>query len=310
MRSISIVLLTAFFLAAVCCASAHADPSASYLNVTGGVGAGYFYLYPKDIQIRDYYKGGMTYKAFLGFRAESGISAIGDISYYSEGNRSPLAPYGTALTIIPVTASVAYYPFKKSSVSPYLGAGVGLYYINESDPDYNYLQTTKFGKHIFAGADLYIDRGTIIRAELRQTFIDPVSSALLYQASFSGLTASLNIAVELPFFGKGAPMTTEEAEAYHQRRIAENEHRAVTKRMDDIDAFFDQRYWDHSVYYYPWTTPTTYFNPAIQPTQQQIDEQRAKAQQAKAEQDRKRQDYLNQRQQLRQDKKGSVNPSR
>ena len=310
MRSISAAFLTAVLLGAVFISSSSASDGDSYLNVTGGVGAGYFYLYPKDIQIRDYYKGGMTYKAFLGFRAESGISAIGDISYYSEGNRSPLAPYGTALTIIPVTASVAYYPFKKSSVSPYLGAGVGLYYINESDPDYNYLQTTKFGKHIFAGADLYIDRGTIIRAELRQTFIDPVSSALLYQASFSGLTATLNVAVELPFFGRGVPMTTEEAEAYRQRRIAENEHSAVMKRMDDIDAFFDQRYWDRLVYYYPWTTPTAYFNPVIQPTQQQIDEQKSKAQQAKAEQDRKRQEYLNQRQQLRQDKKESVNPSR
>lgn len=310
MKLISAALSIAVFFAAACITSAFANDSESYLNVTGGVGAGYFYLYPKDLQIRDYYKGGMTYKAFLGFRAESGISAIGDIAYYSEGNRSPLAPYGTALTIIPVTASVAYYPFKKSSVSPYLGAGVGLYYINESDPDFNYLQTTKFGKHLFAGADLYIDRGTVIRAELRQTFIDPVSSALLYQASFSGLTASLNVAVELPFFGRGTPMTSEEAEAYRQRRIAENEHRAVMKRMDDIDAFFDQRYWDRSVYYYPWNTPNSYFSPVIRPTQQQIDEQKAKAQQAKAEQDKKRQDYLDQKQQLRRDKKELVNPSR
>ena len=301
-----------FIIAAVLLAAAVPSSAAdsSYLKLVGGIGAGYHYLYPKDIQLSAFYKGGMAYRGFAGFKAESGLSAIGDISYFSQGNMSSTAPYGTALTIIPVTASVAYHPLEGSSISPYLGAGIGMYFINENDPDFTYLNVTKFGKHIFAGLDMYIDRGTVLKAELRQAFVDPVSNALYYQANFGGLTASLSIAMEAPLFGKGAPMTSEEAAAAQQRSIASNEHRAIMNRLNDIDAYYYQPRWNSSMYSNPWNTPNIFINNIVQPSQQQIDEQKARAQEAKAVQDQKRQDYLNQKGQLRQDKKETVNPGR
>lgn len=277
----------------------------NYLKMFGGIGAGYYYLYPKDIQIRDFYSGAITYRGFLGFKAENGLSAIGDIGYYTEGNHSPLVPYGTSLTIIPVTASLAYHFFKDSSFSPFVGAGIGIYNINESDPDFTYLTATKFGKHIFAGADLYIDRSTVLRAELRQTFIDPVDSSLYYQASLGGFTATLNIAFEWSLAGR-TPMTSEEAAAERQKAYAYEEHLAIMNRMNEIDSYYDQRVWGRTMYYQPWNTPDYYITNIIQPSQQQVDAQKAQADQVKAEQAKKRQEYLDQKQELRQDKKDSL----
>lgn len=301
-KHLNVCIVSAILLLATMSQSFAADNN--YLNMFGGVGAGYYYLYPKDSQIMGFYKGGVTYRGFLGFKAESGLSAIGDISYFSEGNRSSLAPYGTALTIIPITASVAYRFFKDTSFNPYVGAGIGIYNINESDPDFTYLQTTRFGKHIFAGADLYIDRNTIIQAELRQTFIDPVNSSLYYQASFGGLTATVNVAIEWSLAGK-KPMTTEEAAAAEQQRIYD-ENIALRNRLNDIDMYYDQQNWNRSIYYRPYNTPDIYINNILQPTQQQVDEQKAQEAQNKAEQDRKRQEYLDQKQDLRQEKKDSL----
>jgi hypothetical protein len=304
-------ILTALLIAALFPAVARPSFAAdSYLDLIGGVGAGYYYLYPKDLQIQDFYRGGIAYRGFLEFKAESGLSATGDIAYYSESNRSPLAPYGTALTIIPITASVAYHLFRDSSLSPYLGAGIGIYNIKESDPDFTYLYTTKFGKHVFVGADLYLGRGTILRAELRQSFIDPASSPFYYQASLGGLTATLNLAIEWPLSGRGTPLTAEEAAAEQQRSFAYDEHRAIMNRLNEIDSYYDLQNWNRTIYYQPWNTPDLYINTIVLPTQQQIDEQKARAEQEKLEQEKKRQDYIQQKLQLRQEKKELVNPAR
>ncbi len=307
MRKYLLILIAAALLAT---GTASFAADSSYLNLIGGIGAGYYDLLPKDIQVSSFYNGGITYRGFLGFKAESGVSAIADISYFSQGNMSPTAPFGTALTIVPVTASVSYHPLKDTSISPYFGAGIGVYFINEKDPDISYLQTTVFGKHIFAGADIYVDRGTIIRAEIRQTFIDPVNSTLYYQSSFGGLTASVNIAMEIPLFGKETPLTPEEAAALQQRSIASDEHQAILNRLDDINSYYDPYSWNNAMYYNPWNSPTVYINTVVQPTQGQVDEQKASAQQAKSEQAKKQQDYIDQKLQLRQDKKQLVNPSR
>ncbi|MFA4967543.1 MAG: porin family protein [Candidatus Margulisiibacteriota bacterium] len=304
-------ILTAFLIAALFSAAAGPSLAAdTYLNMIGGVGAGYYYLYPKDLQIQDFYKGGIFYRAFLGVRAESGFSATGDIGYYSEGNRSPLAPYGTALTIIPITASVAYHFFRESSISPYLGGGIGVYNINESDPDLTYIRATKFGKHIFAGLDLYIDKGTVLNAELRQTFIDPASSNFYYQASFGGLTATVNIAMEWPLSGGRAYEPPAASAVPQAASFSDNEYNAIMNHMDAIDSYYYPRVWDRTIYQ-PWNTPNYYINiaPPPQPTQQQLDEQKAKAEQDKLDQQKKQQDYINQKLQLRQEKKELVNPA-
>ena len=143
------VLGTALFLAQ---GPVHAEGQG--FDIIGGIGGAWSVLYPRDVQLRDYYRDGLSFKGFLEFMGENGISALGDIGYSSMGNRSASAPNGTALTMIPATASVAYHFAKDSSVSPYLGAGLGIFYIDESDPDVNYLRTARFGKTIFAGADI------------------------------------------------------------------------------------------------------------------------------------------------------------
>ena len=115
--------------------------------------------------------------------------------------------------------------------------------------------------------------------------------------------------MEIPMFGKGVPMTPEEAAAAQQRSIASDEHRAIMNRLNDIDSYYYQPSWNNSMYSNPWNSPTVYIN-NVQPTQQQVDRQQTAAQQAQQEQIQKRQDYINQKQQLRQDKKNLVNPPR
>jgi opacity protein-like surface antigen len=296
-------------IAAVLAVAATPAPAAeSYLNVVGGVGAGYYYLYPKDTQLQDFYRGGITYRAFLGLKAESGLSIMGDIGYYSEGNRSALAPYGTALTIIPITASVAYSFLKDSSISPYLGAGVGIDNINESDPDFTYATATRFSKSVFAGLDLYFDRNTVLRAELRQTFVDPVNSTFYYQANFGGLTASIGLAAEGPFFG-GKKAEPPASVAPSNSSFSNNEYNAIMNHLDNIDSYYyQQNYWNRTIYQ-PWNTPNVYIN-LQQPTQQQFDEQKVLEEKNKIEQEQKRQSYTEQKLQLRREKKETVNPAR
>ena len=136
--------------------------SGQALYLDAGLGMGYYYLYPKDSQLQAFYKGGLNWRAFMEFKSDSGLSAAGEFGIFSEGNMSSLAPAGTALTIIPVTASIAYHFFKDSSIQPYLGGGVGIYFINESDPDYTYLSATKFGTHLMAGADVFFTPETFM----------------------------------------------------------------------------------------------------------------------------------------------------
>ncbi|MCX5749113.1 MAG: outer membrane beta-barrel protein [Candidatus Saganbacteria bacterium] len=298
-KSILSLLLIAAILAAIPCSSAAAERS---LDMISGIGAGYYYLYPKDIQIQNYYHRGMAYKAFLELLAESGLSAGLDISYYSEGNMSSTAVPGTTLTIIPITASVSYHLFKGSTLSPYFGAGVGEYFINESDPDFNYLTATKFGKHIFAGADIYFTRDTILRAEIRQTFIDPVNSTYYYQANFGGLTASIMLAIDWPVFGRETRMTTEEIAYERQKSLLDAENQLLMDHVRQMQSFYSPQSWDSAIYQ-PWNSPTYIINNVV-PSQQQLDDSKAKADQLKADTEQKRQQYIQEKTNLRQEKKG------
>jgi len=296
-------LIAAVLLTAVFCRGAAAERS---LDLIGGIGAGYYYLYPKDVQVQSYYRGGTTYKAFLELMAETGLAAGADVSYYSEGNRSNTAPSGTTLTIIPVTASISYHLFKGSAFSPYFGGGVGIYNINESDPDVNYLTATKFGKHIFVGGDIYFTRDTMLRAELRQTFIDPVNSTLYYQASFGGFSALVMLAIDWPVFGGRSKMTSEEAAYERQKSLLELENRLLMERVRQMQSFYSPVTWDRAIYQ-PWNNPTYIIN-NVMPSPQQAEEAKATAQEKaarqKAEQEQKRQDYLKEKLEKRQEKKG------
>ncbi len=274
----------------------------SSLNVISGLGAGYNYLYPKDSQIQNYYSKGITYKAFIELQSESGLSINADIGIYSEGNHSSTAPLGTSLTIIPATASLSYHMYKGSTLSPYFGFGLGLYNINESDPDFNYLSVSKFGKHIFAGIDVYFTRDTLLRAELRQTMIDPVNSSLYYQANFGGLTGMISLAVELPFFENRA-MTTQESELAYQRSVYEAQNRALEYHLREMESYYNPVAWNNNMYQ-PWNTPDVYIN-VIGQNRQQIEDEQARAAQQKIEQEKKRNEYLNEKLKKRQEKKTS-----
>lgn len=298
----NIIVFIILFVIISCVSQARAEERS--VNVIGGVGAGYYYLYPKDSQVKDFYNGGITWKGFLELQAESGLSVIGDIGYYSESNRSSLAPPQTSLRIIPVTASVAYHFFKGSAFSPFIGGGLGIYSINESDPDYNYLSATKFGKHIFAGADLYISPNTILRGEIRDSFIDQASSLLYYQANFSGLTAMLSLAVEWPLYKPAVPMTKEEQELELLKKKYEAEILQRQMYLNQMQSYYQQREWDDHLYK-RWRSREA-LQTEIDQTKTQLEEDKAKADKLKSEIELKRQQYIQQKLNLRQEKKDPV----
>jgi len=278
------------------------------LYMDAGIGSGYFYLYPKDSQVKDFYRGGLNWSGFLEFKAETGLSAKLDVGYYSEGNRSSLAPYGTALTIIPVTGSIAYHFFKDSAFSPYVGGGLGIYNISESDPDVSYLRATAFGTHIFVGGDLYFSPDTLLRAELRQDFINPVSNSLYYQANFGGLTATVSLAVEWPVFGPATQMTAQERALARQERVYAAAVEARRARLNEMEYYYQQQKWDQRAYR-RWRSRDVLSN-EINLTKEQIDADQAKADQLKTQRDQMRQQYLQEKSTLRQEKKGSILNSR
>jgi len=280
------------------------------INMSGGIGLGYNYLYPKDSQIQPFYKGGLAWRGYLELKSDNGLAVSGDIGYFSQGNMtvgSPGgAPFGTALTIIPITGSLSYHFFKDGSISPYLGGGLGIYIIDESDPDFNYLHTTKFGKHIFAGLDIYLPSDTILRFELRDSFIEPVSSSLYYQANLSGLTALVSLAVQWPVAGPEKEMTPEERALAREERLYQAKLQEQQNRLDEMQLYYQQKEWDENLYH-RWQSRDVLYND-ITITKQQIEDNQAKLDQLKAEQEQKRQQYIEQKLQLRQEKKDSVVP--
>ncbi|MFA6430779.1 MAG: outer membrane beta-barrel protein [Candidatus Margulisiibacteriota bacterium] len=290
-------------LASFC--SAPAMSAERTLNMVSGIGVGYNYLFPKDSQIKDYYNGGLTLKAFMELRAESGLALSGDIGLYTEGNRSSLAPAKTELSIVPITASVAYHLFKDGAISPYFGGGIGLYYINEFDPDFNYLKTTKFGKHIFVGTDMRFSADSLLRAELRQSFVDPVNSQFYYQGNFGGLSAIVSVAIDWPILGPEVELTPEERVLARKQRLLETEIQARENHLHDLERHYQRQHEWNTNDYRLWGSPQLLQNQLTQ-TQEQIDADKAKAEELKKEQELKRQQYIDQKEKLRQEKKETV----
>ena len=279
-------------------------PSGKSIDMIGGIGGGYYYLFPKDSELVSDYKGALTWKAFLEFKGESGLSLLGDVGIYTEDSHNPAAVSGTALTIIPATVSLAYHFFNDSAVTPFIGGGVGLYNINESDPDFNYLKTTKFGKHIFAGLDVYLNHETLLRGELRQTFIDPVNSSLYYQANFGGITATISLAVEWPLFGPEAAMTPEERALAREQQRYELAAQERARRLDEMEFAYRQPTWDNH-YYTRWHSRES-LNQQIIQTQIQMSQDQTKAEELKQAREAKRQQYLQDKENKRQVKKEAV----
>jgi hypothetical protein len=275
------------------------------LFMDAGIGLGYNYLYPKDVQIESYYKGGLMWKAFLEFKADNGISVGGDFGIFSQENMSPVPPAGTALTIIPITGSIAYHLFRDSAISPYLGGGVGIYFINENDPDYSYLNTTKFGKHIFVGTDIYFNPESLLRFELRQTFIDEVSSSSYYKANFGGISAIASLAIEIPLMGKEADMSSDERALYRKETRYERSYQSRLRRLEEMQALERQERWD------PWVYDRyhnrQYLQQQIIIVKGELESDRYEAERARHEREKKRQQYLDEKNRLRDEKKKQNN---
>jgi hypothetical protein len=273
-------------------------------NAFAGIGPGYYYLYPKDTQLQNFYSKGMSWQAFLGIKANNGVTATLDMGYTTIGNQSNVAPFGTQLTVTPVTASLTYHFLKGYAISPYVGGGVGIYFIDESDPDFNYLSTTKFGKHIMLGADIYLSPDVFLRGELRQNFVDPVSSPLYYQANFGGYTALVALAMEWPLYRPEPPMTAEEKVLDAKRKMYENEISARQRELQIMEDYYRQKEWDESVYR-RWRDRDVLWQ-EIGRTKEQIEADQKKAEEVKKQMEDKRQQYIEQKKELRQEKKESV----
>jgi hypothetical protein len=274
------------------------------LYMVAGIGGGYYYPYPKDTQVQNFYKGGMMWKGFLEFKSNNGLSLLGDVGYYSEGNRDQSYPYGTNLSIVPITASISYHLFKDAAISPYFGGGFGLYMISENDPDFNYFNTTKFGKHLFAGIDMYLSADTLLRAEIRDSFIDPVSNTFYYLANFGGLTATLSLGVEWPIFGPEKELTPEERALARQERLYDAELQAYQNKLNEMQFYYQQKEWDQNAYHR--YKNREYLQQNINKTQDQANEAQKKLDDIKAEQAKKRQLYIDEKLKLRQEKKDSL----
>lgn len=272
------------------------------LAMVAGIGGGLYYLSPKDTQIQDYYSNALNWRGFLELKSDSGLSIGGDISYFNERNRSPIAPAGTSLTIIPITGYLSYHFFKDSGISPYVGGGIGFYHIDENDPDYTYLATNTFGTHFFAGIDTYLFPDTILRAELRQAIIAPVNyDNTYYQANFGGLSAMVSLAIEWPLRGPETDMSPEERALARQQRLYAEQLQNYQRHLSEMETYYRQPQWDPSVHR-RWKDKQVLQQEIIK-TQAQMDEEKAKADQLKKEQEIKRQKYLEQKMQKRDDNK-------
>lgn len=170
-------------------------PPRSPLTLRGGLKAGYYRFFPLDTQLSGFYKGQIMFGASFGAMASNGLELQVDVDY-SKATNSQFSTID--LEIIPILVTMRYHPLKRSPISPYIGGGLGIYYIKEASDNFNYLRTIKFGTSIVAGVDINFHESTSFRIEGRRDYVGNVNNSLYYKANFGGFRATAGLIFELP----------------------------------------------------------------------------------------------------------------
>ena len=108
-------------------------------------------------------------------------------------------PDETKIHTYPVQASLLFYLFPNSRVSPFVLGGAGWYYTTVSGPgDYSNTQN-RFGPHVGGGVEFYLSKQLSVDATYRYVWIEDVKSQNAavenkdYKDDGSMITAGLNL---------------------------------------------------------------------------------------------------------------------
>lgn len=115
---------------------------------------------------------GITFGAGGIWKFDKGLYLEGSFDYYKKsgdkvyvgpGTHTTSTGFGTDIRIIPLTATAGWGFLKHGAVSPYVGGGIGYYFVNTAEGSADNV----FGYHIVAGAEFLKKRSFGLAAEVR-----------------------------------------------------------------------------------------------------------------------------------------------
>jgi opacity protein-like surface antigen len=141
----------------------------------GGVDAGPFsiggratYFHSKDFD-HSWYGGAQVRYHFINV-----LAIEGSVDYRREVVNKD-TPAETKIHVYPVQASLMYYLFPNSRVSPFVLGGAGWYYTTVDGPNYSNTQN-RFGTHVGGGLELYLSKQVSLDATYRYVWVEDVNS--------------------------------------------------------------------------------------------------------------------------------------
>ncbi|MFH1428422.1 MAG: outer membrane beta-barrel protein [Candidatus Margulisiibacteriota bacterium] len=137
-----------------------------------------------------------TFSGYVGIQAESGIEFRADLGSWGTTSHHP-DDLGNDLVIgiIPLKASLIYNFSPEEDISPYLGAGVGVYFYNLRDRVYGELEKgTVFGQNIVAGIKFHFTDYLYVTTQYEKHFLPKIFFNNSHNFDSSAFTIGMGIA--------------------------------------------------------------------------------------------------------------------
>ena len=156
------------------------------------------YFFPSDTYFKSIYGSAPTFGAKVAYDLAIGLGLWADVEFYSKtgttdvtGDTS-MAGETTKLRLVPVTAGVRYVFLPGGFVSPYLGAGIGLFQYKET----NSIGTvSKSDIGFTAQAGVLVRLGRTVFVDLQGSYSSCKVNPAGVEAELGGIKAGLGLGV-------------------------------------------------------------------------------------------------------------------
>ena len=194
-------------------------------------------MYPdNDTQVLQTFGTDFSWQGVVGFLDDSGWEIRGTLAQYGNLSHYPqdiASANGLRVDITSLYASMIYHLSPKTAkFQPYLGGGVGAYFVNYNDVYGQLSSETKFGFHALAGFKVALNDDVSIVSEYSRHFV-PASFTYMFSSAKNFDLSSFTLGVDLllPEYTKAAAPTYKYSR-YEEELLIEIQQ--TRKELDDM----------------------------------------------------------------------------
>lgn len=209
--------------------------SLSFSSVEMGLRMGA--MYPdNDALVQQTFGTDFSWQGVVGYLDDSGWEIRGTLSQYGNLSHHPYdiaTANGLRVDITSLYASMIYHLSPKTAkFQPYLGGGVGAYFVNYNDVYGQLSAETKFGFNMLAGVKFALNDDVSVVSEYSRHLV-PASFTWMFSSAknFDLSSFTLGIDLKLPEYSK-APAPTYKYSRYEEELLLEIQQ--TRKELDDM----------------------------------------------------------------------------